>query len=104
MFNAEPQEKLTAEEISEFEAYAAERLHATLRKASYAGILLLANVLCIVPFLQDILYIITGMASAGILLSPQKCCSYGLSIKQVWCGRRGNRHEKPGVSFATLTS
>jgi hypothetical protein len=51
MFNAEPQEKLTAEEIAEFEADAAEYQHFLLRRALYAGILLLVNILCIVPFL-----------------------------------------------------
>jgi hypothetical protein len=51
MFNAEPEEKLTAEEIAEFEAHAAERQRATLRKALYAGTLLFINILCILPFL-----------------------------------------------------
>jgi hypothetical protein len=50
MFNAEPQEKFTPEEIAEFEAYAAEFLRTRIRGAFHVGLLLLAIILSIVPF------------------------------------------------------
>jgi hypothetical protein len=51
MFNVEPEEKLTAEDVAEFEAYAAECQRAAIKKALNAGIFLLVNVLCLIPFL-----------------------------------------------------
>jgi hypothetical protein len=42
MFNAEPEEKFTPEEIAEFEAYAAELLRTRIRGAFHVGLLLLA--------------------------------------------------------------
>ncbi len=52
MFGAEPQKKWTAEEASEFEAYAAKRLHRMLVPALWATAIFAATVLSIGPFLH----------------------------------------------------
>jgi len=47
MFNVEPQEKWTAEEIDEFERHVAARHRRTLKDAAWAGFVLLLTFLCI---------------------------------------------------------
>ena len=51
MFNVEPQERLDAAEVAEFEEDASEQLRTSIRQASWAGSALLLCILCIVPFL-----------------------------------------------------
>jgi hypothetical protein len=47
VFNVEPQEKLSADEVADFERYVAVRHKKTLRSAAWAGIGLLAVFLCL---------------------------------------------------------
>ena len=51
MFGAEPEERLTQQDIEEFEEHVAVRHVKVLRDALIAGALLLLNVLLLVPFL-----------------------------------------------------
>jgi hypothetical protein len=50
MFNAEPQEAWSKEEAAEFEAHVAARHKKTIRSAAWAGMALLADFLCFIPF------------------------------------------------------
>jgi hypothetical protein len=52
MFGVEPQEQWSKEEFAEFEVYAAVRLKNMLRSGLWATYALLANILCVVPFLD----------------------------------------------------
>jgi hypothetical protein len=50
MFNVDPQEKLTAEEIAEFERSVSEDHSRAIKSAARAAIALMINILCIIPF------------------------------------------------------
>ncbi len=52
MFNVEPQERWTIEDAAEFERHAANHLRTSLQATIWAGMALLANILCIIPFLS----------------------------------------------------
>jgi hypothetical protein len=52
MFGVEPQEQWTKEEVVEFEVYAAVRFKKMLRSGFWATCALLADILCVVPFLE----------------------------------------------------
>ena len=51
MFNVEPQEQLTRQEAAEFEQHVTARHKKMTNSAFWVGGLLLANILCLIPFL-----------------------------------------------------
>ena len=77
MFNAEPQERWSAEEIAEFEAHVAARHKKTIKSASWAGIALIAEFLCFVPF--------SGGHSLNRYLEPfGQALLFAASVLSVW--------------------
>jgi hypothetical protein len=51
MFNVEPQEPWSREDSEEFETYAAAQLKKMLITATWAGVALILNIACVLPFL-----------------------------------------------------
>lgn len=52
MFGAEPQEEFTYEDVAEFEAHAAQRLHHALVRAYWATAVFIGTILAVIPFLE----------------------------------------------------